>query len=175
MKVEKITTVCKICEKSITVKIEEYPICPECSKEMDKYHEDLIKFLIKAKIFDQKDKIYDVPTKREDQKLEMEMVLYLLSSYNEKCLISTIIDVDNLYEDFEESYTKEDRENYPDELNEYIFNAWKAKGTISNEEDTKDFIGIFTSLIACYGVMGLISRIIEIMNLCEEFDDINDK
>ena len=130
-------------------------------KEFEKYLKELNNFIFEHKLFDEEDK---------DAKFEIELILYLGDVYLPKCLVSTIIDVDNLWEEFEKSYGDKERETYPDELETFILNKWKENGSVKDEEDTKANIRSFMLLLCNYGCMGTILRVIQIRDLCEEFD-----
>ena len=137
-------------------------------KEFEKYLKELNKFIFNQKLFDDEDK---------DAKFEIEVILYLADVYLPKCLISTIIDVDNFWEKFDASYevkdrkTQEDYNKYSDELENYIVNVWKENGSVIDEEETRLNIKSFTMLLCNYGCVGTISRITQIMELTDEFDN----
>lgn len=137
--------------------------------EQEKYCKELKQYIIENNVFDDEDD--------NEAEYEAGMLPYYIHAYNPKCLIETIIDVDNLTNEFAESYevqdrnTQEEHNDFCQGLEDYILNIWKEKGSVRDEEDTRGAIRDFTLLLCNYGYLKTISIIIELINLCEEFDE----
>ena len=135
--------------------------------EQEKYCKELQEYILESGIFHEDD---------EEAEYESGVVLYYTSVYNPKCLIETIIDVDNLWIKFEESYkpnertTQEEHNDYCQGLEDYILSVWKENGSVRDEEETRGSIRDFILLLCNYGCLETISIIINVINLYEEFE-----
>lgn len=71
----------------------------------------------------------------------------------------------------EDEKSEDDRKSeiYHEELIEYILDNWKDKGTITNEKSTKEDIELFLYLLSNYRLKCLLSTIIDVDDLWEEF------
>lgn len=71
---------------------------PETDEEWEQYHKALIDFILAS--WKEKGTVKNEKETREF----IDMFGYLLSCYRLKCLLATIIDVDDLTEKFDEAY-----------------------------------------------------------------------
>lgn len=59
-----------------------------------------------------------------------------------------------------------------DRFVEFAISRWKDKGTISDEETTREYIEMMVSLLLNYRFKCLVSTLIEVDDMMEEFDEI---
>lgn len=135
--------------------------------KQERYCKEIQEYVFESGIFDEDDK---------EAEYEAGVILYYISTYNPKCLIETLIDVDNLWIQFSESYepkerdTRKEIDDYCQGLEDHIFNTWKAKGSVRDEEETRGSIRDFTLLLCNYGCLGVISIVINVIDMQEAFD-----
>jgi hypothetical protein len=110
-------------------------------------------------------------TNKEEAKDEIDSIFYLLISYAPNCLLKTIIDVDDLWYEFEKTYNGKE-ENFYQELDKYILKTWskKAKEPLKDIEKTKSFIEVFHYLIYQNTLFGAIEKIIKLYKVLAEFN-----
>ena len=72
--------------------------------------------------------------------------------------------------DMVKTLTDEEIEKYKHEQEEFILNAWRKKGDVTDEEQTRDFINEFLYLLSVYSPMCLLRTIIDVNDLKDEFD-----
>lgn len=62
-----------------------------------------------------------------------------------------------------------------DSFLDFVISRWKDKRTITDEEQTREYVAMMVSLLANYRFRCLISTLIEVDDLMEEFDKIIDE
>jgi hypothetical protein len=147
----------------------------------------MIKFKLNKKYNHKSDKIYDalhIDEKRESEIVD-KVVEYWYSLSPEKFMISKILDfieqqdwtmIEKLYatERFTSLYEDEATfGDYNDELIDYIIKEWKKKGSVVDENETKEYLKHMFKLLMGYNLNCLIDTLKDIDSLAEKHSKEN--
>ena len=66
--------------------------------------------------------------------------------------------------------TEDEFNQYEHDLEEYILNNWKKKGTVTDEKESREYISEFLFFLSVYAPICLVKTILEVDDLKDEFN-----